>query len=270
MRVFVYKDYDSLSRAAAATIAAQIRRVPDAVLGLATGATPIGTYAELVRLHREGRVSFARVTTYNLDEYLGLDPQDRESYHFYMWRFLFGQVDIDPRRVHIPPGRPDDAAAACAAYERAIEAAGGIDLQLLGIGRNGHIGFNEPGSELRSETHVVTLSEDTRRANARFFGGLDRVPRRAITMGVGTIMKARRILLLAAGADKAEAVREAVEGPVTPRVPASALRAHPRVALLLDEAAAACLSRTAEVIEARGGEAIFEELADAVEWGERP
>lgn len=246
MNIRIFKDYTVLSRAAAELVAAQVRQKPDSIIGFATGGTPLGTYQELCRLHRAGSLDFSRVATYNLDEYVGLGPDDPESYHAYMWRVLFGSVNIDRARVHIPPGQPTDLTQACLDYELAIEAAGGIDLQLLGIGRNGHIGFNEPGSELMPETHVVTLSDDTRQANARFFGSIDRVPRQAITMGVGTIMKAKRILLLASGDDKATAVQETAEGPVTPQVPASVLRMHRAVTLLLDDAAAALLKRPAD------------------------
>ncbi len=241
MKWTVYRDYAAMSRAAAAVIAVQVRAKAASVLGLATGSTPIGTYQELVRMHREDGLDFSLVNTYNLDEYLGLPPDNPQSYSHFMWHHLFGQINIDPERVHIPSGQPEDVNRACRDYDRAIEAAGGIDLQLLGIGRNGHIGFNEPDFYLRTETHLVALTEDTIAANARFFSRPEEVPRSAITMGVGTIMKARHILLLASGADKADVVARMIEGPVTTEVPASILQMHPQVTVLLDEAAAGIL-----------------------------
>ncbi|MCL5676923.1 MAG: glucosamine-6-phosphate deaminase [Firmicutes bacterium] len=241
MKWVVYPDYDAMSRAAAAVIAAQVRSKPNSVLGLATGSTPVGTYQELVRMHKEEDLDFSQVVTYNLDEYLGLPAENQQSYHYFMWQNLFGSINIKPSHVHIPPGQPADVSKACQDHDRSIEEAGGIDLQLLGIGRNGHIGFNEPDFYLRTETHLVALSEDTIAANARFFDDPAEVPRAAVTMGVGTIMKARHILLLASGEDKAEIVARMVEGPVTTEVPASVLQMHPQVTVLLDQNAARVL-----------------------------
>ncbi len=241
MKWNVYPDYNTMSRAAAAVIAVQVRARPDSVLGLATGSTPVGAYKELVRLCREEGLDFSRVVTYNLDEYLGLPPDNAQSYNYFMWEHLFRHVNIRAKNVHLPPSQPADAARACQDYDRSIEAAGGIDLQLLGIGHNGHIGFNEPDFYLRTETHLVALTEDTIAANSRFFEDPALVPRAAITMGVGTIMKARHIVLMAAGADKAEIVARMVEGPVTTEAPASILQMHPHVTVLLDRAAAAVL-----------------------------
>lgn len=241
MRWTVYPDYVALSRAAAAIIAVQLRAKPTSVLGLATGSTPVGTYQELVRMHREEGLDFSQAVTYNLDEYLGLPPTNAQSYNHFMWEHLFSKVNIRPENVHIPPGQPADAARACRDHDRSIEAAGGIDLQLLGIGRNGHIGFNEPDFYLRTETHLVALTEDTIVANSRFFTDPAEVPRAAITMGVGTIMKARHIVLLAFGADKADILASMVEGPVTTEVPASILQMHPQVSVLLDQDAARVL-----------------------------
>lgn len=211
---------------------------PDAVLGLATGSTPIDLYQALIRHYRAGEVSFARARTFNLDEYLGLAGDHPQSYRHFMHTELFDRLDIDPANTHLPDGGTADPLAACEVYEAAIEAAGGIDLQLLGIGRNGHIGFNEPSSSLASRTRVKTLTPDTVEANKRFFKADEFQPNLAMTMGIGTIMEARRILLLATGESKAAAVREAVEGPVAARCPASILQMHPRATLVLDRAAA--------------------------------
>ena len=215
------------------------------VLGFATGATPIGVYAELVRLHREEGLSFANVETFNLDEYFPIAPAELQSYHRFMREHLFDHVDADPRRVHVPDGTiaADRVADYVAAYEGAIRDAGGLDLQILGIGRTGHIGFNEPGSARDSRTRLITLDRVTRRDAASDFFGLELVPRRAITMGVGTILDARRVILIAFGEHKAEVVAQAVEGPVTARIAASYLQQHPDATVVLDEAAAAGLTR---------------------------
>lgn len=245
----VFADAGQASRAVAGEIAALIRERASlerpCVLGLPTGATPIGVYAELVRLHREDGLSFANVTTFNLDEYYPITPDELQSYHRYMHEHLFDHVDIDPARVHIPDGTvPADRVHEYArAYEEAIGDAGGLDLLLLGIGRTGHIGFNEPGSSRDSRTRLITLDRVTRRDAASDFFGLDHVPRRAITMGVGTIRAARRLVLLAFGEHKAEIVAQAVEGPITPHVAASFLQEHPSVEVALDQAAAAGLTR---------------------------
>jgi glucosamine-6-phosphate deaminase len=215
------------------------------VLGLATGATPIGVYDELVRLHREEGLSFANVITFNLDEYFPIEPDELQSYRRYMREHLFDHVDLDPRRAHIPDGTiaPDQVPAYVLRYEEAIHDAGGLDLQVLGIGRTGHIGFNEPGSARDSRTRLITLDRVTRRDAASDFFGLEQVPRRAITMGVGTILDARRVVLIAFGEHKADIVAQAVEGPVTPHVAASFLQAHPNAEVVLDTAAAAALTR---------------------------
>ena len=225
---------------AAALYETLLSRKPDAVLGLATGSTPLGLYAQLAALHRAGRLSFARATSFNLDEYVGLPPTHDQSYRYFMEQNLFSKVDLPAARIHVPSGL-DVSDAALAGYDAAIEAAGGIDLQLLGLGGNGHIGFNEPGTPFELGTHVVTLTERTRRDNARFFSSLDEVPTHAATMGVKTVMHARAILLLAFGRAKAEALAAALNGPVTPEVPASVLQLHPDVTVLCDEEAAALL-----------------------------
>lgn len=219
---------------------ALLRRKPDAVLGLATGSTPLGLYAQLVALYRAGEISFAQATSFNLDEYVDLPPTHDQSYRYFMEKNLFSQIDLPQARIHVPSGL-DVSEAALAAYDEAIEAAGGIDLQLLGLGGNGHIGFNEPGTPFALGTHVVALTERTRRDNARFFASLDEVPTHAATMGVRTVMHARAILLLAFGRAKAEALAAALTGPVTPDVPASVLQLHPDVTVFCDKEAVALL-----------------------------
>ena len=211
---------------------------PDAVLGFATGSTPLGLYAELAKLCAAGKLSFREVTTFNLDEYAGLDGSHDQSYRYFMNHNLFEKVDIDIRKTHVPSGL--DIAAA-ASYDKAIEAAGGIELQLLGIGNNGHIGFNEPGTPIDSITHLVDLTERTRQANARFFHSIDEVPTQAVTMGIKTVMNARGIMLMALGKGKADIVRDFIKGPVTPEVPASILQLHPNVEIYLDYDAASLL-----------------------------
>lgn len=217
-----------------------LRRKPDAVLGLATGSTPLGLYARLAALYRAGELSFRRATSFNLDEYVGLPATHDQSYRYFMEHNLFSHVDLPAERTHVPSGL-DVSDAALAGYDAAIEAAGGIDLQLLGLGGNGHIGFNEPGTPFGLGTHVVELTARTRQDNARFFASLDEVPTHAATMGVKTVMHARAILLLAFGSAKAEAVRAALIGPVTEEVPASVLQLHPDVTVICDEEAAKLL-----------------------------
>jgi glucosamine-6-phosphate deaminase len=247
--IVVLDDSDDASRRVAREIANLVGQRAAAgrscVLGLPTGSTPITVYEELVRMHREEGLSFANVTTFNLDEYYPMAPGDLQSYHRFMQEVLFDHVDIDRARVHVPDGTiaPEEVARYCTAYERAIEEAGGIDLQLLGIGRTGHVGFNEPGSARDSRTRLITLDRVTRRDAASDFFGEENVPRRAITMGVGTILAARRVILLALGEGKAAVIRQAVEGPVTPAVAASFLQEHPCAAVYLDRAAAAELTR---------------------------
>ncbi|RLI24585.1 glucosamine-6-phosphate deaminase [Candidatus Bathyarchaeota archaeon] len=241
MKVLIVKNYEELSLETALRIAEAVRSKPDIVLGLATGGTPLGCYRELIRMHREEGLSFSKVTTFNLDEYVGLPPSHPQSYHYYMFHNLFDHVDVRRENVHIPDGMAEDLDEECRRYEEAIKEAGGIDLQLLGIGRNGHIGFNEPGSPFDSRTRVVKLSEQTRKDNARFFNSIDEVPTHAITMGIGTIMEARRIILIASGEAKAEAIAKAVKGPKTVDVPASALQDHPDCLFIIDKEAASLL-----------------------------
>ncbi len=214
---------------------------PNAVLGFATGSTPLDLYAELVRLYEAGEISFKDVTTFNLDEYVGLEPTHDQSYRYFMDTNLFTKIDLDPEAVHIPSGI-DTSADALAGYDQAIAEAGGVDMQLLGIGCNGHIGFNEPGTPLESLTHVVELTQNTREVNARFFESLDDVPTHAATMGIRTVMNARKLLLIALGESKADAVKATVEGPVTADCPASVLQLHPDAIVFCDEAAASKLT----------------------------
>lgn len=241
-KVRIFEDRETACRTLAGELAGLIATVNasgrDAVLGLATGNTPVPLYRELVRLHREEGLSFARVVTFNLDEYLGLPREHPESYWTFMHRQLFDHVDIAPENIHIPAGQPDDVGTHCAEYEQAIRDAGGIDFQLLGIGRTGHIGFNEPGSPRDSRTRRIELDPVTREDAADAFGGLDQVPTHAITMGCGTILEARRLGLLAFGERKAAIVREAIEGPITAEVSASFLQEHPDAAFFLDREAA--------------------------------
>jgi len=241
MRVLVSKDYDQMSRRAAHIVAGQILLNPRSVLGLPTGGTPRGLYRELVRLFQEGDLDFSEVTAFNLDEYLGLPRTDPQSYAWFMEENLFKFVNVPPERRHIPDGTAADPEGECARYERKIEAAGGIDLQILGLGREGHIGFNEPDERFEKYTHLVRLTEGTIQANARFFSSPEQVPTRALTMGIKSIMGAKRIILLASGPEKAEAVAAAVSGPVIPGVPASILQLPPDVTFVVDGAAAAKL-----------------------------
>lgn len=241
MLVVMVKDKEEMATQAAAIIASQIRRKPDSVLGFATGSTPLGLYKELIRLHREEGLSFSKVTTFNLDEYVGLPPRHPQSYNHFMWTNLFEHLDVTPEKVHMPDGMAEDIDGFCEWYEERIAKVGGIDIQILGIGANGHLAFNEPGSSLGSRTRIKTLTGTTMRDNARFFDDADKVPRFAITMGIGTIMEAKRLLLLASGEAKAEAIRMTLEGPVTAMVPATIVQMHRYAQLLLDPEAASRL-----------------------------
>lgn len=240
MRVICCNDYEEMSRKAAAVIVGQLTVNCGSVLGLATGSTPIGLYQELIDAYNRRAVDFSECVTFNLDEYREIEPSDRNSYHSFMENNFFGRINVRPGNTHMPDGlAPADEA--CARYEEAIERARGIDIQVLGIGNNGHIGFNEPAADFPVKTHVVELAEETRKANARFFSSLDAVPKSAITMGIGTIMKSRLIILLANGAGKAEILRRALCGPVTPEVPASILRFHNNVLAVVDREASSLL-----------------------------
>ena len=237
MRIFCEKDYDAMSRRAASIIAGEIVHNPACVLGLATGSTPEGAYKCLVDWYRQGLISFKDVLSVNLDEYVGLAPGHDQSYRFFMQSNLFDHVDIVPENTRVPDGLTADPKAFCDGYDAYIRSLGYVDLQLLGIGRNGHIGFNEPGGHFVKETHVVDLTESTIDANARFFASRDDVPRQAISMGMGAIMGARKVLLCASGEDKADAICRSVSGPITPECPGSILQLHKNVVLVADEAA---------------------------------
>ena len=237
MEIIITETYEEMSREAADVIAECIKEKPDCVLGLATGSTPIGLYAELVKDNQADEISFKDVKTFNLDEYRGLDPKHHQSYRYFMQENLFDHVDVVAENTHVPNGFNPDAEAACSEYEESIEEAGGLDLQLLGLGHNGHIGFNEPADHFPLATNCVQLTESTIQANSRLFDSIDEVPREAYTMGIGTIMKAKKILVVANGEGKAEIVKKAFFGPIVPQVPASVLQLHPDVTVIVDEAA---------------------------------
>lgn len=237
MKIYAAKDYNDLSRKAANLISAQVIMKPHAVLGLATGSTPVGAYKQLIEWYEKGDLDFSLIRSVNLDEYKGLSGEHDQSYRYFMNHNLFDHVNIKKENTNVPNGLAEDAEAECLRYNQVIRSMGGIDLQLLGIGGNGHIGFNEPADVFETETHVVTLTEDTRRSNARFFSSIDEVPTHALTMGVKNIMSAKKILLLASGEAKAQAIYDSCFGPVTPGVPASVLQLHSDVVVIADEAA---------------------------------
>ena len=237
MKIIKAKDYQDMSRKAANIISAQIIMKPDCVLGLATGSTPIGTYDQLIDWYKKGDLDFSQVSSVNLDEYRGLSHTDPQSYYYFMHEHLFKQVNIREEATFVPDGTNPDAEAACAAHEEIIKKLGGIDLQLLGLGNNGHIGFNEPSEAFEKETHCVDLTESTIQANSRFFDSIDQVPTQAYTMGIKSIMMAKKILIVANGEGKADIVARAFWGSVTPDVPASILQMHPNVTVVCDEAA---------------------------------
>ena len=237
MRIYQEADYEAMSCRAAGIIAAEVIRRPNCVLGLATGSTPIGTYKNLIAGNKAGSYSFKEVTTVNLDEYKGLAPTHDQSYRYFMNDNLFNHVDVDKSKTNVPDGLAADADAECARYDELVASLGYADLQLLGLGNNGHIGFNEPGPSFVKETHVVDLTESTIDANKRFFASRDDVPRQALTMGIGVIMNAKRILLIASGAAKADALYAAVCGPISPDCPASILQLHKDVVIVADKEA---------------------------------
>ena len=238
MEIIICKTYEEMSKAAAKAVARLINSKPNAVLGLPTGSTPVGVYRELARMHKNEGLDFSRVTTFNMDEYVGLAKDHPQSYHYFMHENLFKDINIPPQNIYIPSGTTDNSTAFCAWYEQRIEECGGIDMQLAGVGSDGHIAFNEPTSSLGSRTRIKTLARSTIQDNARFFEKIEDVPIYGITMGVGTILEARKILFLANGANKADAVAKAIEGPVTSMITASALQLHPDVTAYLDDAAA--------------------------------
>ncbi len=241
MQVIIVTDYEEMSDRAAGIVTEAVRRKPDVVLGLATGSTPEGLYAKLVQAHKEDGLDFSRVVTFNLDEYVDLPPDHPQGYRYFMNEHLFNHVNIDVANTHVPDGRAECLSSQCERYEQMIRDAGGIELQVLGIGRDGHVAFNEPGTSLGSGTHITALTRETIEDNSRFFDSPDDVPRFAITMGIGSILQARRCIFMATGANKADAVKAALEGPVTATVTASALQMHPDTVAIVDEAAAAKL-----------------------------
>lgn len=241
MRILKAKDYKEMSEMAADIIGAQVLLKPDAVLGLATGSTPIGTYEELVKRYDAGRLDFSKIKTVNLDEYRGLTKDNDQSYYYFMHSHLFDHINIDKANTNVPDGMEPDAIKAGEDYENIISKFGGIDLQLLGLGNNGHIGFNEPCDEFIDKTHVVDLTQSTIEANKRFFASIDDVPKQAYTMGIGSIMRAKRVLMLVSGKGKAQIVKDAFFGPVTPKVPASILQLHNDFILIGDAEAMSCL-----------------------------
>lgn len=242
MKVIVVKDYTEMCKRASRIFAAQVTLKPDSVLGLATGSTPVGMYKELVQMFDEGRIDFSQVKTVNLDEYAGLPGNNDQSYRYFMNQNLFDHINIDKANTNVPDGTAADLQAECERYEQVVASMGGVDIQLLGIGNNGHIGFNEPLTPFTSVTHIVKLTDSTREANKRFFSSLDEVPTHAVTMGIHTVMKARSIILLAFGEAKADIIKKTVEGRPDIAVPASLLQLHEDVTLYLDHAAAAKLS----------------------------
>lgn len=241
MNLIKTDSYEAMSKEAAKLIAAQMIAKPNSILGLATGSSPIGTYKELIRMNKAGEIDFSDITTVNLDEYVGLPRENDQSYYYFMNDNLFNHVNIDKARTHVPSGMAADAEEECSGYEALIQSLGGVDLQLLGLGHNGHIGFNEPDVDFSKVTHCVDLQESTIQANKRFFASINDVPRKAYTMGIGTIMRAKKIVMVVSGADKADIVCKAFAGPVTPSVPASILQFHQDVTIICDAAAYAKL-----------------------------
>ena len=235
MIVKVTESYDEMSRAGAEIVANTIRRKADAVIGLATGSTPIGLYKELIRMHKEEGLSFDKVASFNLDEYVGLSRDHDQSYYYFMWENLFKHIDIDPGNIHVPNGKAPDVEEFCQWYEDRIVDFGGIDVQVLGIGSNGHIAFNEPGSSIGSRTRRTSLTESTIKDNSRLFKSVDEVPTEAITMGIGTVLDARELILLANGKGKAKAIKDTVEGAVSSMVPASGVQLHPKVTVIVEK-----------------------------------
>lgn len=237
MRIYKAKDYEEMSRKAAGIVSAQIIMKPDCVLGLATGSTPVGLYKQLIEWYRNGDLDFSGVRTVNLDEYKGISRENDQSYYYFMHQNLFDHVNIPAENTHLPDGMEPDSEKECRRYEELIQSMGSVDLQLLGIGHNGHIGFNEPADAFDKLVHCVNLTQSTIEANKRFFASAEEVPRQAYTMGIQTIMRSKKILIIANGEGKADIVRDAFFGPITPMVPASVLQLHNDVTLVADEAA---------------------------------
>ncbi|MDP4144577.1 MAG: glucosamine-6-phosphate deaminase [Bacillota bacterium] len=241
MRVLVVENYDEMSKKAASMVASQVILKPDSILGLATGDTPLGLYKELIRLYREQLVSFKEVKSFNLDEYLGLSKDNEQSYHYYMMENLFKHIDMNLENINIPDGMAENIEEECIRYEKKIAEACGIDMQVLGIGTNGHIGFNEPDIKFEAETHLVNLDEETIEVNSRFFQSIGEVPTQALSMGIKTIMHSKKVILLAYGIGKADAIAKTIRGKITPDLPASILQLHRDVTIIMDKAAASKL-----------------------------
>lgn len=241
IKTIITKDYDDMSRKAANIISAQVILKPESVLGLATGSSPIGAYKNLVEWYKKGDLDFSKIRTVNLDEYQGLTRDNDQSYYYFMMENLFRHININLDNTNIPDGTKTDSDTECKRYNKVIEDMGGVDLQLLGLGKNGHIGFNEPSDTFSTGTHLVTLTQSTIDANSRFFKSIDDVPRYSYTMGIGQIISAKKILVVVSGKDKAAILKELIYGPVTPQVPASILQFHNDVTIVADEEAASCL-----------------------------
>ena len=243
MKLIVVNNYEELSKVAAKEFSKIIKEKENAVLGLATGGSPVGMYKELIRMYEQKELNFSKITTVNLDEYIGLNPEHNQSYRYFMNNNLFNHINIDKSNTFIPNGLAEDLEAQCKEYDQKIAELGGIDIQLLGVGNNGHIAFNEPNNELSSGTHIISLTDNTIEANARFFDNIDDVPRKAITMGVGGIMKAKKIILIASGESKAEAIKGIFSGKITTANPATMLQMHRDVTIIVDEAAAKLINK---------------------------
>lgn len=243
MVIYQAADYKDMSRKAANILSAQVIMKPNCILGLATGSTPMGVYDQLVEWYKKGDLDFSEVTTVNLDEYKGLEPENEQSYYYFMHKHLFSKVNINLTRTHLPDGTQEDSVGECKRYEALIHGLGGIDLQLLGLGHNGHIGFNEPEGAFEKETHCVDLQAETIEANQRFFDAIEEVPKQAYTMGIKSIMQAKKIVVIVNGEDKADIVKKAFLGPVTPSVPASILQMHNNIILVGDRAALSKMPR---------------------------
>ncbi|WP_163536320.1 glucosamine-6-phosphate deaminase [Gracilibacillus sp. YIM 98692] len=237
----VTKDYHEMSQKAAKEVSHKIKEQPNLVLGLSTGGTPVGTYQTFIELHKESDLDFSRVTTFNLDEYVGLSEDHPQSYTYYMWNNLFSEVNIDKNNIHIPSGIFEDENQVLREYDQKLAEAGSIDVMILGIGGNGHIGFNEPNEELKAGTHIASLTEETIQANARFFQDINEVPKQAVAMGVGDILQSKEIILIASGKEKAESIRATFNGKITLQHPSSLLQLHNNVTIIIDEEAASLL-----------------------------
>lgn len=243
MRIIVEKNYHDLSKKAALMLASQITLKPNSNLGLATGGTPLAMYDKLIEMYRDGEIDFSEVKSFNLDEYCGLAEDHPNSYHYYMYHNFFNDINIKKENINIPNGNAENLEEECKKYENLIKKARGIDLQILGIGSNGHIGFNEPNKNLNVSTEIVNLTEETIAANSRFFESKEDVPKKAISMGMATILKANRIILLASGQNKAEAIKKTINGKISTQVPASLLQAHPNITILLDQESASLINK---------------------------